>query len=174
MIKIEYIMNKNMIENVLKKIVSLHINKMVLLFILIFAPVTIFVCGSLRIEDILLPLLIVILSLLIWSQIVRIIITNKRLKNTFERARIMYGDTDEFPETIVFEEDEWIVEDEKRSLNFKYGDMVKYFFHVNQLCIVTKGNCLINFPIDPYSEQAKQIEKCLVQKGHAKKIRWFL
>ena len=31
----------------------------------------------------------------------------------------MYGDTDEFPEAIVFEEDEWLVEGEKRSLNFK-------------------------------------------------------
>ena len=27
----------------------------------------------------------------------------------------MYGDTDEFPEAIVFEEDEWLVEGEKRS-----------------------------------------------------------
>ena len=25
----------------------------------------------------------------------------------------MYGDTDEFPEAIVFEEDEWLVEGEK-------------------------------------------------------------
>lgn len=49
----------------------------------------------------------------------------------------MYGDTDEFPEAIVFEEDEWLVEGEKRSLNFKYEDMVKYFFLDNQLCIVT-------------------------------------
>lgn len=40
----------------------------------------------------------------------------------------MYGDTDEFPEAIVFEEDKWLVEGEKRSLNFKYEDMVKYFF----------------------------------------------
>lgn len=52
--------------------------------------------------------------------------------------------------------------------------MVKYFFLDNQLCIVTKGNYLVNFPIDPNSEQAKQIEKLLVQKGNAKKIRWFL
>ena len=26
----------------------------------------------------------------------------------------MYGDTDEFPEAIVFEEDEWLVEGEKK------------------------------------------------------------
>lgn len=51
--------------------------------------------------------------------------------------------------------------------------MVKYFFLDNQLCIVTKGNCLVNFPIDPNSEQAKQIEKLLVQKGNAKKSGGF-
>jgi hypothetical protein len=178
MIKIEYIMTKNMVENVLKKNVSLYTNKILLIFILIFTPITIFCCGffcgTLRIEDILLALFIVISSLLIWTQIVCIIITKKRVKNTFEIVRIMYGDTDEFPEAIVFEEDEWLVEGEKRSLNFKYEDMVKYFFLDNQLCIVTKGNCLVNFPIDPNSEQAKQIEKLLVQKGNAKKIRWFL
>ena len=88
MIKIEYIMTKNMVENVLKKNVSLYTNKILLIFILIFTPITIFCCGffcgTLRIEDILLALFIVISSLLIWSQIVCIIITKKRVKNTFE------------------------------------------------------------------------------------------
>lgn len=53
------------------------------------------------------------------------------LKNNFERARIIYGYTDEFPETIVFEEDEWRVENEKRSGNFKYKDMLTYFVFDN-------------------------------------------
>jgi hypothetical protein len=30
----------------------------------------------------------------------------------------MYGDTDEFPEAIVFEEDEWLVEGEKKKFKF--------------------------------------------------------
>lgn len=55
MIKIEYIMTKNMVENVLKKNVSLYTNKILLIFILIFTPITIFCCGffcgTLRIED---------------------------------------------------------------------------------------------------------------------------
>lgn len=42
MIKIEYIMTKNMVENVLKKNVSLYTNKILLIFILIFTPITIF------------------------------------------------------------------------------------------------------------------------------------
>lgn len=71
----------------------------------------------------------------------------------------MYGDTDEFPEAIVFEEDEWLVEGEKRSLNFKYEDMVKYFFLDNQLCIVTKGNCLVNFPIESKFRTSKTNRK---------------
>lgn len=36
MIKIEYIMTKNMVENILKKNVSLYTNKILLIFILIF------------------------------------------------------------------------------------------------------------------------------------------
>lgn len=46
MIKIEYIMTKNMVENVLKKNVSLYTNKILLIFILIFTPITIFVVDS--------------------------------------------------------------------------------------------------------------------------------
>lgn len=30
----------------------------------------------------------------------------------------MYGDTDEFPEAIVFEEDKWLVEGEKKKFKF--------------------------------------------------------
>lgn len=76
-----------------------------------------------------------LIGILIFTQILRIIITKKVLKNNFERARIIYGYTDEFPETIVFEEDEWRVESEKRSGNFKYKDMLTYFVFDNQICI---------------------------------------
>ena len=58
--------------------------------------------------------------------------------------------------------------------NFKYKDMLTYFVFDNQICITTIGNFLVNFPIDPNSEQAKQIEKLLVQKGHATKIKCIL
>ncbi len=168
MIKIEYIMNKNMIEKSIKKLVSINVNRSSLFLISVFSPITIFVCIFLDIESILIPLLIAILTL---TQILRIIITKKVLNNNFERARIIYGYTDEFPETIVFEEDEWRVESEKRSANLKYKDVLTYFVFDNQICITTKGNFLVNFPIDPNSEQAKQIEKLLVQKGHATKIK---
>jgi len=67
MIKIEYIMTKNMVENVLKKNVSLYTYKILLIFILIFTPITIFCCGffcgTLRIEDILLALFIKLINL---------------------------------------------------------------------------------------------------------------
>lgn len=174
MIKIECIITKSMAENVLKKMVTLYVNKRVFIITLIFIPVTIFNCGTTRLEDILLPLLIVISCIFISSQIMRIITINKGLKGISERIRIINGDSDELPQTIFFEEDEWIVESEKKRLNFMYEDMKKYIFFDDQICILTKGNNLINFPMNPYSEKAKQIEKILVQKGHAKKIRWFL
>lgn len=111
MIKIEYIMNKTMIEKSIKKLVSINVNRSSLFLISVFSPITIFVCIFLGIKSILIPLLI---AILIFTQILRIIITKKVLKNNFERARIIYGYTDEFPETIVFEEDEWRVESEKK------------------------------------------------------------
>lgn len=43
MIKIEYIMNKTMIEKSIKKLVSINVNRSSLFLISVFSPITIFV-----------------------------------------------------------------------------------------------------------------------------------